>query len=351
MLKKIALTVFFLGLLLILLSTYVNKQMSLISNSAPTLNPIGVNPSGNKDQVKSLKDKSIFKDRDNLNILLIGSDTSSGRRLRGQRGFNTDVMVLLSVNPVTNKVLLTSVPRDLWVNNNKINALYIVYGWETLKNAFEKITGQMVDGYVMADFDAFVWLINSCGGVPVEVKNSFTDYEFPNSQDSGQIMVNFTSGSEMMSGERALTYARSRKGNNGEGSDLMRARRQHLILQGLVDAISQPESIFWPMDIPVFYEMITQHMETNLSIDDFYYLWDFYKDNDKYAIESFVVDGEYVYHPGMYPQSSYHAWVFVPIGDSYEKLHNDIYNKLQGTFTEEEPIENKEITISDEIKN
>ena len=55
---------------------------------------------------------------DIINILLIGNDTSEGRIQRGQLGFNTDSMILVSINPITNKVLLTSVPRDLWVNVN-----------------------------------------------------------------------------------------------------------------------------------------------------------------------------------------------------------------------------------------
>jgi anionic cell wall polymer biosynthesis LytR-Cps2A-Psr (LCP) family protein len=169
------------------------------------------------------------------------------------------------------------------------------------------------------------------------VKTSFSDYTFPNLQDSDVVTVSFTQGTEKMDGERALTYARSRKGNNGEGSDLMRAKRQHLILQGMVNAISQPESLFWPMDIPTFYTMVTQHMETSLTLDDVYYLWDFYKDRDKYSIESFVVDSDYVYHPGMYPQSEYHAWVFLPIGNSFSKLQSDITAKLDGTFVSSAP--------------
>jgi LCP family protein required for cell wall assembly len=265
-------------------------------------------------------------------VLLIGTDTSLGRRGRGQVGFNTDVMVLVSINPENNRVLLTSVPRDLWVNDNKINALYILYGWDTLKNAFEKITGQVIDGYIIVDFDGFKWIVDAFGGVPVDIMTSFSDYEFPDTQDLGTVTASFTQGQEKMAGERALTYARSRKGNNGEGSDLMRAKRQHLILKGMISAISQPESLFHPMDVPKFYDAVINHMETSLTLDDVYYLWDLYKDHDKYQIESFVVGDEYLYYPGMYPDSPYRAWVFVPIGDSFLKLQNDIKAKLDGTF-------------------
>lgn len=267
-----------------------------------------------------------------INILLVGTDTSVIRRNQGQLGFNTDTMILLSANIGTNRILLTSVPRDLWINGNKINALHTVYGYETLEDAFEKVTGQEVDGYIRIDFDGFAWLVDAFGGVPVEVARTFTDNSFPKKDESGIYSVTFPQGKEVMTGERALTFARSRKGNNGEGSDLMRAKRQHLLLQGMVEAISQPNSQFWPMDIPRFYETITQHMDTSLSVTDVRYLWDFYKDREMYEVESFVVDGTYVYHPGLYPASDYHAWVFLPKEPGFADLHADIESKLEGTF-------------------
>jgi LCP family protein required for cell wall assembly len=291
-----------------------------------------------KDSNQELKEKSVFYGKDRLNVLLIGRDTSDVRRANGQGGFNTDVMILVSMDTVSNRVLFTSVPRDLWINGNKINALNILFGEDVLIDAFEKITGQDVDGTISIDFDGFIWLVDAFGGVPVDIQRTFSDFTFPVFDDSGITTVSFTEGTEKMGGMRALDFARSRKGNNGEGSDLMRAKRQHLILQGMANAIEQPESVLSFDDIPGLYELLTQHMETTLTIEDVYYLWDFYKDKDLYAVESFVIDGEYVYHPGMYPASPYTAWVFVPRDGDFSRLHNDIDAKLSGTFeTIEEP--------------
>lgn len=106
----------------------------------------------------------------------------------------------------------------------------------------------------------------------------------------------------------------------------------------MVEGISQPQSRFWPMDIPKFYEAVTQRMYTTLTIGDVYYLWDFYKDREDYTVKSFVVDGTYVYHPGMYPQSEYHAWVFIPRDPSWSDLHEDIEQMLYPpVFPEETP--------------
>ena len=277
------------------------------------------------------KELTVFENKEILNILLLGID----RRSKAEITYNTDTMILLSVNKGGNIVLLTSVPRDLWVNGNKINALYSIQGEDAPVVAFEKITGLAVDGYIRCDFEDFRWIVDSFGGVPTDIERTFSDNSFPNNADRGVLSVTFEKGLEKMGGDRALTFARSRKGNNSEGSDLMRAKRQHRVLMGMVDAISQPDSIFWPMNLPKFYETVTQHMYTTLNLEDVTYLWDFYKDRDEYEIISFVVDDRYIYHPGLYPQSEYKAWVFIPKEESFETLHSDIRKMLYpDTLTE-----------------
>ena len=274
---------------------------------------------------------SVFQKNPQINILLIGTDTSLERRNNGQYGYNTDATVLVSMDTITKNMLLTSVPRDLWVNGNKINALFVTYGWPGLKKAYEEITGLQIKGYIVADFDGFRWFVSQMGGVDVDIKTSFTDISFPNQQDSDVLQVSFEQGTEVMTGDRALTYARSRKGDNGEGSDLMRAKRQHLILQGIAKSFENPRNLFWPMDISGFYETVTKHMETNLTLGDAIYLWDFYSFKDDYDVQSFVLDDIYLYHPGMYPDSPYTAWVFIPRDPDYSDIHDAIKNKLAGT--------------------
>jgi len=325
--KKLITILFLLAVVTGLFYLFIKISTKSGSSNLNLLSPI----QKATEQVKSRFGKTI-------NVLLIGTDTSIARRNRGQRGFNTDSLILVSINTETKRVLLTSVPRDLWINGNKINALYTVYDDKTLIDAFEKITGHKIDGYIRVDFDQFEWIINAFGGVPATVLNTFTDNQFPNRNDNGAITVTFTQGDETMDGERALTFARSRKGNNGEGSDLMRAKRQHLILQAMVKGVSQPASQFWPMVISDFYNaLINQGISTTLSLEDATYLWNFYKDRDKYTVESFVIGDKYIYYPGMYPQSEYRAWVFVPRDSTFEQLHKDIQAKLDGTYVEPTP--------------
>jgi len=225
-----------------------------------------------------------------INILLVGKDIGFERKNKGQMGFNSDTIILLSLNPAENRAVLTSFPRDIWQNNAKINSILVTQGMDSLLDAMSKISGQKITKYITIDFDGIRWLVDAFGGVPVEVKTSFTDNTFPNNTDSGIMTVNFKEGVEIMNGERALTFARSRKGNNGEGSDLMRAKRQHQILKGMTKAIENKNSQFFPFDIREFYSEVILHTQTNISLEDAVYLFSFYKNIQNYDIQSLVLD-------------------------------------------------------------
>jgi anionic cell wall polymer biosynthesis LytR-Cps2A-Psr (LCP) family protein len=130
-----------------------------------------------------------------------------------------------------------------------------------------------------------------------------------------------------MNGERALTFARSRKGNNGEGSDLMRAKRQHQILKGMIKSVENEKSIFFPFDIKEFYTEVILHTETNISLDDAIYVFSFYKNINDYKIKSLVLDDRYIYHPeNAAPYGG--AWVFVAKDFNFSTLHQDLENFL-----------------------
>jgi LCP family protein required for cell wall assembly len=262
-----------------------------------------------------------------INILLVGKDIGFERKNKGQTGFNSDTIILLSLNPAENRAVLTSFPRDIWQNNAKINSILVTQGMDSLLDAMSKISGQKITKYITIDFDGIRWLVDAFGGVPVEVKTSFTDNTFPNNTDSGIMTVNFKEGVEIMNGERALTFARSRKGNNGEGSDLMRAKRQHQILKGMTKAVENKNSQFFPFDIREFYSEVILHTQTNISLEDAVYLFSFYKNIQNYDIQSLVLDDRYIYHPGI--SSTYGgAWVFIAKDSNFKRLHEDLDNYL-----------------------
>ncbi len=275
--------------------------------------------------------KSELNNSDVISVLLLGID----RRSKFEFGYRTDTMINLIFNKKTNVALLVSVPRDLWSGYGRINATFIESGWEGLADSFGEITGITPTKFVLTDFEDFSWVVDAMGGVPVDVVTTFTDSSYPVDATKGYQTVSFIQGREVLTGERALIYARSRKGNNGEGSDWMRMKRQHNILKGMLDAVAQPKSLFNPMNVEKALTMATQNrMDTNINVLDAEFLWDLYKDRDKYTIESVILDEDFIFNPPMEDYGG--AWVLVSRTGGYLNFHTKISNLLNG-------IENTEI--------
>lgn len=250
------------------------------------------------------------------------------RRSRDE-GYRTDIMIVAAANPETNKVVLISIPRDLWYGSGRINALYPADGWPAFQEAAIELTGLKPERFVLTDFKDFSWVVDAMSGVPVEVETTFTDQSYPVDETKGYQTVSFQKGQEVLTGERALIYARSRKGDFDNG-DWGRMKRQHNILKGMLKAVLQPESLFNPMVVEKAFETVTQgKMDTNLSVVDAKYLWDFYKDKDKYEIISLYMDYDYLYVP---PAEEYGgAWVMAPKPggiDNFKKLISDKLNNI-----------------------
>ncbi len=172
-----------------------------------------------------------------VNILLMGVGGP------GHEGPNlTDTMIVASIRPTTSEVILTSIPRDYFVTvpnhgYNKVNAVYAYAekddegsGGEAAIATAEKLTGLKIPYFVTVDFKGFVKAVDHLGGLDITIDQTFTDSEYPDYNNGYLPPVTFTKGDEHMDGERALIFARSRKGTNGEGSDFARSERQKKIM-------------------------------------------------------------------------------------------------------------------------
>jgi len=136
---------------------------------------------------------SLSPEKTDFNILFLGY---GGEGHEGS--YLTDTLILLHLNLKTNRLLLISLPRDIWVRiptrsgdpfHAKINTLYEmelfpktfpdVKSTRLLSQTVTGITGLPVDYYLGAEFSGFVKIIDTLGGVDVTVKKSFTDPEYP----------------------------------------------------------------------------------------------------------------------------------------------------------------------------
>ncbi len=158
-----------------------------------------------------------------INILLLGSD----QRLN-EVGFRTDTIMLLSINPKKKTASLLSFPRDLYLYlpgwmYQRINTAMFYGGFPLLAQTLEYHFGIRPDYYIFVGLDAFVQLIDSLGGIDVQVAKTLTD------QRSQLGYYTVPAGQVHMDGSTALWYVRSRYST----SDFDRTRRQQEIIQAL----------------------------------------------------------------------------------------------------------------------
>ena len=207
----------------------------------------------------------------------------------------TDSMMIVSIQPHPTgppQVAEISIPRDWYVpifnaagkqvDEGRINQAYsdgVLYGdggvpagqtdsgGALADAALTRLLGIPIDYFVGLDFTAFQQAVDAVGGVDIDVPAGFTDNQYPAcaADTCPYITISFNAGEQHMNGARALIYARSRHGDNGQGSDFARSRRQQQILTALKAKVL---SIGGIGDLPNLLNALGGNVDTNMSIDD-----------------------------------------------------------------------------------
>ncbi|MBQ3075385.1 MAG: LCP family protein [Clostridia bacterium] len=180
------------------------------------------------------------------NILLLATDS----RAKGGAG-RTDVMMLVSINEETGKIVLCSFLRDLYAHypsepKNPISGGYDklnhahAYGGPALTMAVLKETFNIdVKHYAKVDFSAFVQVVDALGGLDIYLTTGEIGFinrlEKANSIEShltGYVPspLPVTEGVHHINGVQALTHARNRT----IGSDFQRTQRQRTLISAMV---------------------------------------------------------------------------------------------------------------------
>lgn len=236
------------------------------------------NPTGALRFIKQVRGLILSDDRDlkgqtddriNLLLLGIGGEGHDG-------AFLTDTIIIASIKPSTKQLALISIPRDLVVpipggyGYRKINSADS-YGEEIQKGQgaefavkiVEQVFAMPIHYYARVDFKAFKEIIDRVGGVEIYIDRDFTDTEFPD-DDYKYRTVSFKKGLQTMNGQDALDFARSRHGNNNEGSDFARARRQQKILLALKDKLFSFNTILNPNKISNIATTLNRNISANI---------------------------------------------------------------------------------------
>jgi LCP family protein required for cell wall assembly len=181
----------------------------------------------------------VWTGNERLNVLLLGIDTRDGDRTTQ----NTDTMIIISLDPLNKTAAMLSIPRDVYINRpgmfqGKVNGAFAFGGPDLVRRVVNDLLGIRIHSYALVNFEAFNRIVNGIGGVIVDVKRPVRDEYYP-TIDYGVERVNIAPGPQLMFGETALKYARSRHDSN----DYSRARRQQDVLGALRVKLSQPQAL------------------------------------------------------------------------------------------------------------
>ena len=229
---------------------------------------------------KSRNASEILKKEKPFSVLLLGTDTGDlGRTFKGR----TDTMMVITVNPKTEVVSLTSIPRDTAVHIpgsdnefDKINSAYTYGGVPLAIKTVQQTLKIPIDFYILINMGGLTKIVDDLGGVTVTPPLSF-HYE----------NVTVTKGQKItLNGKEALSYSRMR--DDDPQGDYGRQKRQKQIITAIIKKAMSVSSL---SKYDKTLNAIQHNMETDLSYDDMMLIETYYKKAGK-NIKSYVLKGQ-----------------------------------------------------------
>lgn len=192
------------------------------------------------------------------NILLLGVDA---RNPKDDTASRSDSMMLISIDKAHNCIKMVSFLRDTWVyipcidKKQRLNAACQYDGYNGVVDTIEYNFGIDIDGYVVADFEMFKVLVDSIGGVEVEVSEKEAKEVTSHKGRYGNVKLD--AGKYKLTGEQTLAYCRIRKID----TDFMRAYRQRTVMQAILKSVKSAN----PIKLVSMASKAAPYIETNLS--------------------------------------------------------------------------------------
>ena len=291
----------------------------------------------------NIKKDSVYKDvnvkKEAFTVYLSGIDTS-GKVVSSAR---SDVNILAVVNPKQGKVLIVSTPRDYYVTlaskNAKDKLTHAgIYGIDESALTLGKLYDVDVNYYARINFTSFVSLIDTLGGINVNVEKPDYRYnlnidcgsgyvcEQDSKREFGDKIVKFKYGNQVLNGEQALAYARNR--HQYAGGDNARQVHQGQVLEGITEKLMSKSILTKYNQI---LKSLSSGIKTNIDKDSISKLvTKQLKDNTSWSIESVVAKGTDSYN---YAYSTGKTKVYVMEPD--EESINSIKNKIKDVISNE----------------
>lgn len=176
--------------------------------------------------------------------------------------FNTDVNMVATINPTTRKILLTSIPRDYYVNlvgqgpnayDKLTHAGY--YGIEESVKTVENLLDTDINYYVKINFSTIEGIVDAIGGVDV-----YSEYEFTASDGT----YSYVKGYQHLDGKKALRFARERK--SFATGDVQRVKNQQKVVEAMINKITSSTALISSYDRIL--DSVSDNLDTNMPSKD-----------------------------------------------------------------------------------
>lgn len=260
----------------------------------------------------------------------------------------TDTIIFASISHTNPSAILISLPRDIWIPElrAKLNSVYYWGnqkqedgGLVLAKSTVEEIVGQPIHYGLVLDFTGFTRLIDTLAGIEIEVERAFVDekYPVPGREDDEcdgdpkyrcrYEAVRFEKGLQLMDGETALKFVRSRNAEGDEGTDLARAARQEKVLVAARQAILAPKILLSPGKVLAVWNVVRESIETDIDAPTGAILVRRTLQTDE-QMESHVLSEDFLVNAPISARYD-NLYVFIPKKDNWDEVHKWVEEVLR----------------------
>lgn len=314
-----------------------------------------------KSKTSKKIDDKISKSKDEpFTILLLGMD-STIKDISTVTSFNADSIMLITFNPKTYNATILSIPRDTYVPisciSGKPESKITHSGWNGESCVISTIENWMnikIDYYIKVNFTALVNLVDSIGGIEVDVPYSFCEQN--SNREWGQNTIYVKKGHQTLNGEQALALSRNRHPNpsqctsewtNYYSDDIIRGQNQQLVLNAVINKAIKSLSLD---KIYSLLKIIDTNVDTNMQINE---ITNYYSTAKEIAFKTLNNSNNIINFERL-QLSTYGKYIYDPLlnisGISmqiyYEESFNEVVNEMKTNLGLIEPTLIKTFSFS-----
>ena len=203
-------------------------------------------------------------------VLILGVDHDAGRDLDTENygpdksAYRSDTILLCRIDPMKKRMALVSIHRDTYVDlpdgtKGKINAAYSIGGAPEAIKMVSKFAGVPIAHYAEVDIDGVAAIIDSVGGVDVNLPVPVKDPEYTG--------LDLPKGEQHLDGKTAALFIRCRHGYDEYGDgDRYRAANQRMVISKLAEKLMKSDLLTMSNTILTAADHITTDMKTDDAI-------------------------------------------------------------------------------------